>query len=173
MGGMLGTLDPTIDFTGALSVRAPELALSAFAGYAEYEGHPSFFLYGVLDVPLGGPPAFFITGVAAGIGFNRKLIVPDVSGVAAFPLVAWAMGSATPSMDPSKPIGDQVATALTQLAQKGVVAPSVGDYWFAAGMRFTSFELIDSFALLTLCVGTDVEIALLGLSTLKVPPGDR
>ena len=171
MGGMLGTLDPTIDFTGALSVRAPELTLAALAGYAEYEGHPSFFLYGVLDVPLGGPPAFFITGVAAGIGFNRKLIVPDVSGVAAFPLVAWAMGSGPPPMDPSKPIGDQVATALTQLAQKGVVAPSVGDYWFAAGIRFTSFELVDSFALITLCVGTDVEIALLGLSTLKVPPG--
>ena len=169
MGGMLGTLDP-IDFTGALSVRVPELALAALAGYAAYEGHPSFFLYGVLDVPLGGPPAFFITGVAAGMGFNRKLIVPDVSGVATFPLVAWAMGSGTPSMDPSKPIGDQVANALTQLAQKGVVAPSVGDYWFAAGIRFTSFELVDSFALITLGVGADVEIALLGLSTLKVPP---
>ena len=53
MGGMTGTLDPP-NFVGALSVRAPELALAAFAGYAEYEGHPSFFLYGVLDIRSGG-----------------------------------------------------------------------------------------------------------------------
>lgn len=172
MGGMLGTLSPSVNFTGALSVRAPELSLAALAGYAEYQDHPSFFLYGVLDAPLGGPPAFFVTGVAAGVGFNRKLIVPDVSGVANFPLVQWAQGNGTPSMDPTQPIGDQVTDALTKLAQAGVVAPSVGDYWFAAGIQFTSFELVNSFALLTVSEGTDVEIALLGLSTVTVPPMD-
>lgn len=171
MGGMIGTLDP-VNFTGALSVRTPELSLAALAGYAEYQSHPSFFLYGVLDAPLGGPPAFFVTGVAAGVGFNRKLVIPDVSGVATFPLVQWAQGSGTPSMDPTKPIGDQVTNALTKLAQAGVVAPSVGDYWFAAGVQFTSFELVTSFALVTVSAGTDVEIAVLGLSTATVPPAD-
>jgi hypothetical protein len=171
MGGMIGTLDP-VNFTGALSVRVPELSLAALAGYSEFQSHPSFFLYGVLDAPLGGPPAFFVTGVAAGVGFNRKLIVPDVSGVASFPLVQWAQGSGTPSMDPTKPIGDQVSDALTKLAQAGVVPPSVGDYWFAAGIQFTSFELVNSFALVTVSAGTDVEIAVLGLSTATVPPAD-
>jgi hypothetical protein len=170
MGGMIGSLEPHVDFVGALSVRAPELSLAAFAGYAEYEDHPSLFLYAVLDTPIGGPPAFFVTGVAAGLGFNRKLAVPDVAGVATFPLVAWAQGNGAPAMDPTKPMGDQVTTALGLLAQSGVVAPSVGDYWFAAGLRFTSFEIVDSFALLTLSIGADVEIALLGLSTLTVPP---
>jgi hypothetical protein len=171
MGGMLGTLEP-LDFVGALSVRAPELSLSAFAGYAEYQGHPSFFLYGVLDAPIGGPPPFFVTGIAAGVGFNRKLLIPDVSGVATFPLVQWAQGSGTPPMDPTQPLGDQVTQALTRLAQSGVVAPSVGDYWFAAGVRFTSFEIVQSFALLTVSLGANVEIALLGLSTLTLPPDD-
>ena len=170
MGGMLGTIDPTVDFTGALSIHAPEVTLAALAGYALYQDHPSFFLYGILDIPLGGPPAFFIKGIAAGLGFNRKLIIPDVSGVAAFPLVNWAVGNDAPTMDPKQPIGGQVENVLVKLAQSGVVAPSVGDYWFAAGIRFTSFELIDSFALLILTVGADVEIALLGLSTLTVPP---
>ena len=131
-GGLLGTLDP-LDFAGVLSVRAPGVTLAAFAGYSTYEDHPSFFLYGVLDVPIGGPGPFFVTGLAAGLGFNRTLIVPDVSGVAGFPLVAWATGNGTPQMNPGQPVGSQVAGALTQLTQSGVVAPSVGDYWFAAG----------------------------------------
>ena len=172
MGGMMGTLSPSVNFTGALSVRAPELSLAALAGYAEYQDHPSFFLYGVLDAPIGGPPAFFVTGVAAGVGFNRKLVIPDVSGVATFPLVQWAQGTGTPSMDPTQPIADQVGAALTKLVQAGVVAPSVGDYWFAAGLQFTSFEIVTSFALVTVSAGTDVEIAVLGLSTATVPPMD-
>ena len=73
-------------------------------------------------------------------------------------------------MDPIKPMGGQVEDALTQLAQSGVVAPSVGDYWFAAGVRFTSFELVASFALLTLSLGTDFEVNLLGLSKVCLPP---
>lgn len=172
MGGMIGKLDPP-DFVGALSVRMPELSLAAFAGYALYEDHPSFFLYGVLDVPLGGPPPFFVTGIAAGFGFNRSLTIPPVSGVVTFPLVAWAVGgSSTPSMDPSKPLGDQVKNALTLLTNAGIVAPSIGEYWFAVGVRFKSFEIIDSFALLTLSFGPVVEIAVLGLSTLTIPPED-
>ncbi|KVZ49470.1 DUF6603 domain-containing protein [Burkholderia ubonensis] len=172
MGGLIGTLEP-VNFTGALSVRVPEFALAALAGYDQLtDGQPSFFLYGVLDAPLGGLPAFFVTGIAAGVGFNRSLVVPDVSGVAAFPLVQWAQGSGAPPMDPTKPIGDQVMAALTQLTQAGVVAPVVGDYWLAAGVQFTSFEIVNSFALLTLSVGTDVEIAVLGLSTATLPPAE-
>lgn len=171
LGGMIGTLDPP-DFTGVLSVRTPELSLSAFAGYKQYPDHPSFFLYGLLNAPIGGPPPFFVTGIAAGVGFNRKLLIPDVSGVATFPLVRWAQGTGTPPMDPSKPIGGQVNDALDELTRSGVVAPSVGDYWFAAGLQFTSFELIRTFALLTVSLGADVEIALLGLSKLTIPPMD-
>jgi hypothetical protein len=168
-GGLLGSLQP-VDFVGVLSVQVPEFSLSAFGGYAEYQDHPSFFLYGVLHAPLGGPPAFFVTGIAAGAGFNRKLLLPDVSGVATFPLVAWAQGNGTPSMNPSAPIGGQVQDVLTKLAQSGVVAPSIGEYWFAAGLEFTSFEIVQSFALLTVSLGASVEIALLGLSTLAIPP---
>ncbi|MGH3164757.1 MAG: DUF6603 domain-containing protein, partial [Trebonia sp.] len=170
-GGLLGKLDPP-DFVGVLSVTVPEFSLSAFGGYAEYQSYPSFFLYGVLHAPIGGVPAFFVTGIAAGAGFNRKLMIPDVSGVATFPLVQWAQGNGTPSMDPSKPVGGQVKDVLERLSASGVVAPSVGQYWFAAGVQFTSFEIIESFALLTVSLGASFEIALLGLSTLTIPPLD-
>ncbi|WP_437952431.1 DUF6603 domain-containing protein [Sorangium sp. So ce296] len=169
-GGLLGTLSP-VNFVGALSVRVPELALAAFAGYAEYQGHPSFFLYGILNAPLGGIPAFFVTGAAVGFGYNRQLVIPDVSGVASFPLVVWATGGDDPpTMDPTRPIGDQVQEVLARLVSSGVVAPSVGDYWLAAGLSFTSFTVVDSFALATVTFGNTFEIALLGISTLQIPP---
>lgn len=169
-GAMVGTLDP-LNFYGELVLGFPEFKISALGGYAEYEGHPSFFLYAVLDYPIGGPSFFFVTGLAAGFGFNRKLLIPDVSGVATFPLVAWATGSGNPpGMNPGGDIGQQVTQVLTTLSTSGVVAPSVGDYWLALGINFTSFELVNSFALLTVTFGTKFEVDLLGLSTLSIPP---
>ncbi len=51
------------------------------------------FLYAVLNFPIGGPPFFFVTGLSAGFGFNRKLVIPDITGVATFPFVVWATGA--------------------------------------------------------------------------------
>jgi Family of unknown function (DUF6603) len=42
----------------------------------------------------------------------------------------------------------------------------------AAGIAFTSFELVQSFALLTVSFGTHFELALLGLSAVTVPIDD-
>ena len=53
-----------------------------------------------------------------------------------------------------------------------MVSPKVGDYWLAGGINFTSFEVLATFALLTISFGNDFEIDLLGLSTLTMPPED-
>lgn len=170
-GGMIGTLDP-IDFTGELILGVKKFTLSALAGYAELENHPSLFVYAVLNASLGGDPAFFITGLAAGFGFNRSLLVPGIEGVAQFPLVTWA--TAAPESGGGG-IGDRVKKALTELSSSGVVAPAVGRNWFAGGVRFTTYKLLDSFALVTLSIGDNLEVDLLGLSTLEMPPkiGDK
>ncbi|CAE6848290.1 hypothetical protein R69746_07233 [Paraburkholderia aspalathi] len=138
------------------------------------DGDPSFFLYGVLDAPLGGPVFIVVTGVAAGFGLNRTLVVPDVDGVDAFPLVEWAVGDNPPSSLPGATADDlekQISATLSSLASSGVVAPKIGEDWFAAGVRFTSFKLIDCFALATIRFVSDLEVDLLGLATVKVPPG--
>jgi hypothetical protein len=49
------------------------------------------------------------------------------------------------------------------------VAPSAGDFWVAAGVRFTSYGQIDSFVLLSVSFGTRIEIALLGISKIQIP----
>jgi len=169
-GGLVGTIDP-LNFYGELTLGFKELTIAALGAYAEVEGHPSFFLYAVLDYPIGGPSFFFVTGLAAGFGFNRRLLIPDITGVATFPLVQWAMGTGNPpGMNPGGDIGAQVTKVLTTLSSSGVVAPSLGDDWLALGIRFTSFELLDSFALLTVKFGSQFEIDLLGLSRLVLPP---
>jgi len=168
-GALVGKIDP-VDLYGELSLEMGPVSLGALAGYATYQGDPSFFLYAVLDAPLGGPSFFFVTGVSAGFGINRQLLIPDVSGVASFPLVQWAVGINAPNSSPSGDIGSQVAATMQTLSQSGVIAPQIGQYWFAAGLRFTSFELLDTFALVTVSLGNDFEIDVLGLSSLSLPP---
>jgi hypothetical protein len=171
-GGMIGTLQPHVDFAGALVIEAEAFNLSAFGGYASLDGQPSFFLYALMnEPPLGGPPAFFVTGLAGGLGFNRSLLIPGIADVYRFPFVAWAVApGGAPAMDPSKPIGDQVARTINMLSSQGVVAPKVGDYWLAGGLQFTTYEILSSFALVTVSFGTDFEVDLLGMSTLSMPP---
>jgi hypothetical protein len=168
-GGLIGTIDP-VNLYGELMLKTPEFALGALAGFAMVDDHPSFFLYAtLLSPPLGGPAFFYVTGLAAGIGFNRKLVIPAVDGVATFPFIEWAMGSA-PTSVPGGDTGQQVKDVLSTLASSGVVAPQVGEYWLAAGVHFTSFELVESFALITVKFGADFEVDLLGLSRLTLPP---
>jgi hypothetical protein len=170
-GALVGSIDP-VNLYGEMSLDMGPVALGALAGYAPYEGDPSFFLYAVLDAPIGGPSFFFVTGVSAGFGINRQLLIPDITGVATFPLVQWAVGTNAPSSTPSGNVGDQVMQTMTSLTQSGVIAPAIGNYWFGVGLRFTSFELLDTFALVTVSLSKDFELDLLGLSSLSLPPED-
>ncbi|HWS88870.1 MAG TPA: DUF6603 domain-containing protein [Pyrinomonadaceae bacterium] len=153
------------EYDGAAFVKAGQLKISALGSYAELDGHPSLFVYAVLDYPIGGPSFFFVTGLAAGFGYNRLLVVPAIDQVAQFPLVADAVGGAAMPAN----VSGKVA------ALQRYIPPSAGDYFLAVGIKFTSFKLIDSFALLTVSFGTQFEVNLLGLSTLIVPtpiPGE-
>jgi hypothetical protein len=169
--GFQGTIKP-VDLTGSFLIKTTPITIGGIGGYTEVDNKPSMFLFAVLNAPIGGPPFFFVKGVAAGFGYNRKLVIPDITGVATFPFVVWAMGGpGTPSPDPNGDIKQQVNGVLSGLVQKGTVAPQAGSHWLAAGIRFTSFEIVDSFALLTVIFGTSVEVSLLGLSRLTVPMG--
>src|SRR5262249_60812863 len=105
-------------------------------------------------------------GLAAGFGFNRQLTLPPVEKVHEFPLVRAAMDESFIRADSKK---DAVQAALCALA--AYVAPSAGDYWLAAGVRFSSFEMIESVALISVSFGHEVEIGMLGLSRLSLPNG--
>jgi hypothetical protein len=149
----------TVEYDGALVIGIGSYAIDAAGSYTVVQGSPSLFVFGVAKGEFGGPPAFFVTGLAAGFGVNRALKLPAASQVATFPLIAAAEGTGA---------GD-ILGALAQLNTGGWVPPTPGEYWVAAGVTFRSFELIDGVALLTVEFGADLVIALLGMASLKQP----
>ena len=155
-----------IAYTGEALIKAATFSIVALGSYADVQGHPSMFIFGALQTPLGDPTgtgAFFVTGLAAGFGYNRSLKLPAQDMVASFPLVAGVM-------DPSLFAGKTPDNVLVQL--NNYIAPNLGVDWLAAGIKFTSWEIINSFALLSVEFGKEFEIGLLGLSQISLPvPG--
>lgn len=149
-------------YTGELQVTTAPLCLTALGSYGTTaQGAPSLFAYVLVPTPIGGPPCFFVTGLAGGFGYNRDFIVPTVNKIAAFPLVAW---STSPGTAPT--------TGSDALKQLERVAPILqGADWLAAGVCFTSFELLNTTALLVCRFGTGFQLDLLGTSALTLPKG--
>jgi hypothetical protein len=155
-----GETKPHDEYSGMAILKTEALSLMAMGSYNRIQGHPSLFLYTILNKPIGGPTFFFVEGLAAGVGYNRQLILPAVDKVATFPLVEAAISGEVPeTIDP--------AVELQKL--RAYIPPSVGDIFLAIGVKFNSFKQIDSFALLTLPIGHRFELHLLGLSNLVVP----
>ncbi|TQS39952.1 DUF6603 domain-containing protein [Cryptosporangium phraense] len=151
---------PYDEYEGAAQLTVRELTIRAIGSYAYAGGYPSLFVYAVLDYPLGGPSFFFVTGLAAGFGYNRRLRIPAIDGVAQFPLVSEAVNP--PTGPPAPPLDE-----LKKL--RSTIVPAAGEDFLAVGIRFTSFRQIDSFALLTVLFGARFEVDVLGLSTMKLP----
>lgn len=176
-GAFFKQTDPVLQYTGAAMLTCASFSLNALGSYAvvpvnasapgcQKQGGDcptaaSLFIFVNLNAPLGGPPAFFVTGLAAGFGYNRDILIPPVGEISSFPLVA---GATNPeyftSADP--------AAVLTQIS--AIVPPEIGAYWVAAGLKFTSFELLSTFALLFVKFGKQVELDLVGVSSASLPP---
>lgn len=158
------------EFDGMATIRTQSLQLSAIGSFAELaSGDKSLFIYALLNYPLGGPAFFYVTGLAAGFGYNRRLLIPPVDQLKQFPLIAEAMASEPdpPTTDLSQ-MKDFISAKMAGM--RAYLPPQVGEYFFAIGVRFSSFELLDSFALLTVQFGEHFEVDVLGISTMLVPP---
>jgi hypothetical protein len=154
------------DYLGMAQVKAGTFGLTAIGGYAPSK--KSFFIFVRLDVPLGGPPFFFVTGVAGGFGINRNLIIPPIDELPRFPLLP--ANSTFPTKLPTDNPGAALSGVLSE-AEK-FLSPRAGENWAAAGLDFTSFEMVDSSSLVTVSFGVDFEIALLGICRITVPKLD-
>ena len=158
------------EFDGMATIRTSTLQLSAIGSFAELaSGDKSLFIYALLNYPLGGPVFFYVTGLAAGFGYNRRLLIPPVDQLKQFPLIVEALASepAPPTTDLSQ-MKDVISAKMNGM--RAYLPPQVGEYFFAIGVRFSSFELLDSFALLTVQFGEHFEVDVLGISTMLVPP---
>ena len=156
------------EYSGEVIMKMENFTLSALGSYADLNGHPSLFIYALLEYSLGGPPFFFIEGLSAGFGYNRKLKLPDIDNIKQFPLIADVISDKTQQSDS----GSEMLTNKLQELQQ-YVPPKIGDIFFAVGVKFTSFKLVNSFVLLSASFGDRFELDLLGISTMITPPGSK
>lgn len=152
-------------YYGAAQLSLSKFAISGMGAYSKLvqpqpEGAVSFFIYAMYAGAIGGPAFFFVTGIAAGFGYNRRVKMPAIREVNTFPLVTMAINP-----DATKGLNDVLGTLVNQQW----IPASPGDYWLAVGIRFSSFQLIDSFILVIAQFGTRTEFAILGLSVLAWP----
>ncbi|MDR0493848.1 MAG: hypothetical protein LBH74_09470 [Nitrososphaerota archaeon] len=138
-------------YDGQIAIKMQNFSLLAIGTY----GKDYLLVYAVLNAPIGGPPAFFITGIAAGFGYNCDLNIPEIDQIADFPLISAVMGK----------FDDNMLTKLTDH-----IEPHKGQLFLAAGVKFTSFQMIESFALFTVTFGQYTAINVLGLSQVSIPP---
>jgi len=164
--------DKTIEeYDGLAIIGTENFSISALGSYAYYDDHPSLFIFGYLNAVLGGPAFFFVEGLAAAFGYNRSLIMPSVDSVSKFPLVRQVMEGNDPTATTDHAV--MLTQQLESLSQ--YIPPSPGQMFLAAGVRFNSFKLIDSFILLAISFGNRFEIDVIGQSNIivpsEIPPG--
>jgi hypothetical protein len=153
-----------VQYVGMLMGRFAVYGLSIFGGYGQGsvngQKFASFFAFGAVNGPIGGPPAFFLTGIGGGLGINRQLVLPsDFSHFGDYPLIKALDPAAKPAEDP-----------MAELVRLGDTFPMArGSFWFAAGVSFTSFALVDGVAVVSVQVGDGLEVALLGLARMALP----
>lgn len=156
------------EFAGALIARAGNLSLSAIGAYAQVYGQTSLFVFADVREPLGGPPYFFITGLVGGFGYNSQLRIPAIDEVADFPFVQGlsnvnVLGGTNPN-----PL-DVLDNVLGADTGNPWITPQVGDGWLAAGLEFSTFGLVNSTAVVTAAFGSDLKVAIIGLSKARFP----
>lgn len=153
----------TFHYDGAAVLQLPGFTLGAIGSFSNPFKQPSMFIFAELDAEIGGPPYFFVTGFVGGFGYNSQVNLPDQDQVVQFPFVQGLQGQTDPMA---------VLDILEgRSGGKTWVQSAIGNNWFALGIHFTSFEIIQGKALLLAEFGEQLEIALLGIASVKLPQG--
>jgi hypothetical protein len=176
IAGSLTNLAPPgadyIEFEGGVTIGTGDFTVMAFGYYGNQGGFNSMFIFGDIAYDFGGPPAFFVTGIALGFGYNSSLRIPTIDEVATFPFVEVLPTSMVPNTGVfgANPTPQAVLGVILNTSPAWV-SPQQGSLWFAAGITFTSFEMVNSQALILVQVGPELIIALVGTSRAQFPQG--
>ncbi len=156
------------EYGGGAVLKASSFSLQGMGSYAENKDFVSLFVFVQMNSPFGGPPCFFVNGILGGFGFNSQLRIPDLEELDKLPLISGLN-------DPSKIGGEQASPmqALEKLLGQGKdpawITPDAGNVWIAAGLQFSTYELIQSTALMVGQFGNKFSLAVLGISKARFP----
>lgn len=157
-------------YVGAAIVKVNAFEFSALGAWSEIDvgngkTESSLFVFARFTAKpgIGGPPFFFVTGLAGGFGYNRAFNLPTMDKLPDFPLLK-AMNAPTPAP------GQEKASALAMISEIQAALPPKNDaYWLALGVTFTSFVVVRGSALLYLTLDDGFTIGIMGLAYFKQP----
>ena len=159
------------EFNGSAVIKTENLNVSAIGSYADDAGDPSMFIFAQLNEILGGPPAFYVTGLLGGFGYNRSIRIPTQDQISDFPFVAGFSNPA--ALGGSNPTPQQVLSQI-ETGNNPWVTTEIGKNWLAAGVNFTSFDLVYSTAVLIVDFANELSIDVVGISKANFPQnGDK
>lgn len=154
---------------GSALVRTPAAGFTAIGAYQVLrDGTQSLFLYAELGAKFGGPPAFRITGLKAGFGYNSSLRVPTIDQVADFPLLRGIDDAGDGA--PLRPL-EMLANLTTGSDNAPAwVTPRDGATWLAFGLNADVFGTIHCKALAFAEFGADdLVVGVLGSAKARFP----
>ena len=158
------------DWIGSGILRAGDaFSLSAIFAFRD-DAEKQLFLFAYVSRQLGGPAWCYITGLAAGFGYNRTFRIPRADEVNKFPLIETArkLSLGKPDAVPPKLNAHElrkISASLHEFLSKDATGDNFGTF----GITFTSFACVNSTLLLTVVFGTHLEFVLLGSSELDLP----
>jgi len=165
-GGLIKNPGPPLDYDGMLSAVIAGIGLTVVGGYSRPNdgqgSYTSLFIFVSLPIPLGGPPFLFVTGLGGGAGYNRELLQPsDINQIPNYFLVK--------AIDDSSLANDPMG-ALVSMGN--FVKPLRGAFWLSAGVRFTSFVVVNCVADVWVAIDRGLNIGALGVARMQLPaPG--
>ena len=166
-GGLVKFDGPPVEYDGMLLVEIASIGAIVIGSYSVVgsgaDEYTSFAIFGGVFVPIGIPPIVNLTGFALGLGYNRRLIVPeDLNQIPNFMLVK--------ALDRPEALANNPMQALFEFRQQ--VPPSRGALWLAAGLRGTAFEIVNITAVLYVALDGGIEVGLLGVARMALPSDD-
>ena len=165
-GGLVKFAGPPIEYDGMLLIKIGTIGAIAVGAYAVVpgaDGYTSIAILGGVFVPIGIPPIIDLTGIALGLGYNRRLIVPDdINLIPSFPLIE--------ALDRPEALANNPMQAL--VAFRNASPASRGSLWFAGGLRGTMFQVVNVTAILYVALDGSVEVGLLGVARMALPTDD-
>ncbi|HWD79457.1 MAG TPA: DUF6603 domain-containing protein, partial [Kribbella sp.] len=166
-GGLVKFDGPPVEYDGMLLIKIGTIGAVVIGSYSVVgsgaDEYTSFAIYGGVFVPIGLTPLINLTGIAVGLGYNRRLIVPeDLNQIPNFMLVK--------ALDRPESLANNPMQALFEFRQQ--TPPARGALWLAAGVRGTSFELVNITAVLYVALDAGVDVGLIGVARMALPTDD-
>ena len=150
-----------IEYQGLCTIGTPTITISAIGAFGrvpstDNDDYVTCFVIAAVDYPLGGIPEFFVTGLVGGLGVNRDLIIPPTKEIPSSPFIRALEGF---SDDPMGAL-DSIRAHL----------PAKRDsYWFAVGVKFTTYQVLETKGVLFIKISDGFTIGILGLSSMSLP----